>query len=293
MMAPPDAAALARSQAYCDELTGRAARNFYWGLKLLPKAKRAAMCTLYAYMRLLDDIADEEGGRSPQQRLEDLEAWRAWTNCALAGQPPDSDSPIWPAFAEMIRQYRIPAWVFEEAIAGQDQDLQPAAFGSFEQLRQYCVRVAGTVGVASIYIWEFEGGEATEAMAVDRGIAFQLTNVLRDLREDADRGRIYLPRDEMEAAGVKAEDLLASRASGGFERLMRQQVERAESYYTRSAGLEQRIARDSRPALVAMTSIYHSLLGKIAADPTRVLRERVSLSKFKKLCIGWRALWSR
>ncbi|HEX2970930.1 MAG TPA: phytoene/squalene synthase family protein [Tepidisphaeraceae bacterium] len=280
-----------QSRNYCEQLTRHAAKNFYYALKLLPEPKRSAMYALYAYMRLVDDIADDEDGRSPQQRAEELEAWRLQTHAVLDGHSPqDASHDVWPAFAEMMRSYRIPTSVFDDMIAGQQQDLHPIIFDTFDQLRQYCCRVAGTVGLASIYIWGFEGGTETEALAVDRGIAFQLTNILRDLREDLARQRLYLPRQELTAVGLTEEDLRSARADQPFQEFMRFQIERAQNYYARSMGLENRIQRDSRPALSAMTGIYHGLLDKIAASPKRVFHERVSLSLLSKLLIAWRAV---
>jgi 15-cis-phytoene synthase len=296
-----DGEVLSRSRDFCERLTRRQARNFYYGLRLLPPLQRRSMFALYAYMRLVDDIADEEDGRTPAQRQDDLEHWRNDTHAILSGQQPNveangnGDGPrhrgreIWPAFFEMSAIHRLPPRIFDDVIEGQRQDLQPVTFASFDQLYEYCYQVAGTVGLASIYIWGFEGGEATELLAVERGLAFQLTNILRDLREDAGRGRSYLPADELAAAGVTAEGL--ARGDGGehFEQLMVDQIRRAELYYEKSSALEDRIDRESRPTLVAMTEIYRGLLSKIKADPNRVLRERVSLSLFSKLSIGWRA----
>jgi len=145
------------------------------------------------------------------------------------------------------------------------------------------------VGLASIYIWGFEGGADTESLAIDRGVAFQLTNILRDLREDAARGRTYLPREELTLLKVSEDDLRSARGGKAFSELMRFQIDRAEAYYQTSRSLEERIQRDSRATLVAMTQIYHKLLKKVAQEPERVLRERVSLSLLSKLMIGWRA----
>ena len=153
--------------------------------------------------------------------------------------------------------------------------------------------MAGVVGLASIYIWGFEGGAETEALAVDRGVAFQLTNILRDLREDAARGRTYLPTEELARFGATDADLRRREASRPFMDLMRFQIDRAEAYYAKSAPLEECIQADSRPTLVAMTEIYHQLLKRVAVEPERVLRERVSLSLVSKLMIGWRAARSR
>jgi phytoene synthase len=289
---PIDDQLLARSRDYCRDLTRSAAKNFYFGLKLLPEPRRSAMFALYAYMRLVDDIADDR--RSHQQRLDDLEAWGAQTQDVLNGRMPSGDAHlVWPAFFELVHRYGIPAKVFDAIIAGQRQDLEPISFESFAELEEYCYRVAGVVGLASIYVWGFEGGMATEELSRHRGTAFQLTNILRDLREDAGRGRIYLPRPELAEHGITLESLRSGEGGPRFEAFMRFQIERARSYYAKSAGLENRIEAASRPTLVAMTRIYRGLLEKIAARPQRVLRERVSLSFWTKLLIAWKAVRAR
>jgi phytoene synthase len=279
------------SRAYCERITRSAARNFYYGLKLLPEPKRSRMYALYAYMRALDDIADEDDGRTPQRRADDLETWRVCTHEAIAGRLPDvGPLGLWPAFAEMVDRCRMPARLFDDAIAGQQQDLIGPSIASFDALREYCYRVAGVVGIASIYVWGFEGGQETIELAIRRGLAFQLTNILRDLREDAAGGRVYLPTDELASAGILLEDLRDGRGGERFDEMVKAQIHRAESYYRSSAELESRIDHDSRPTLVAMTSIYHRLLRKIAKEPERVLRERVSLSLLDKLRIAARAM---
>jgi phytoene synthase len=290
-----DDARLANSRAFCEQLTRRAARNFYYGLKLLPEPKRSAMFALYAYMRLVDDIADGDGGQSHEERALGLERWRNETHSVLEGRVPEADDShdLWPAVEEMARTYQLPSHLFDDVIAGQQQDLNFAEFRHFEQLSEYCYRVAGVVGLASIYVWGFEGGAETKELAVGRGIAFQLTNILRDLREDAANGRIYLPTEDLAKFGVSAEDLRSARGGQGFLDLMRFQIERAESYYERSAPLEERISADSRPTLATMTEIYRRLLRKVADEPERVLHERVSLSLLSKLRIGWRAARAR
>lgn len=287
-----DLQSLRDSRIFCTELTKAAAKNFYYGLRLLPEPKRSAMFALYAYMRLVDDIADEEDGRTPEQRTADLDVWRAHTHDALSGRVPvncNGDARLWSAFMDMTGRYRVPAHLFDHAITGQQRDLAGGRFQTFEQLRDYCYQVAGVVGVASIHIWGFEGGAETERLAAERGIALQLTNILRDLREDAGRGRLYLPLEDLDAAGVGEQDVMMGRGGAGFCRLMRFQIERAESFYEKSRGLEARVSPDARPTLVAMTDIYHRLLRKVAAEPERVLSLRVSLSAWSKLCIGWRA----
>lgn len=294
---------LKKSHEYCREITRKQAGNFYYGLKLLPEPKRSAMYVLYAYMRLVDDIADAEDGRTTAQKIVDLEAWRKQTFAVLGINGGEEQQEalrrhiLWPGFADLVMRYQIPSQVLEDMIAGQRQDLEPVTIKDFEELYQYCYRVASVVGLASICVFGYtrEGiaGKSTETLAVNRGIAFQLTNILRDLKEDgmrAGNGRCYLPLDELAQFGVSGDDIAAGEAGVGFDELMKFQIARAEEYYEKSAPLEQAIDEDSRPTLRAMTAIYHGILGKIKENPRRVLKERVSLSMWAKLRIGWRAI---
>jgi 15-cis-phytoene synthase len=297
---PLDTAALAHSQDFCRTLTKREARNFYYGLKLLPEPKRTAMYALYGYMRLVDDIADDDGQkRTLDQRRADLDAWEAHTRQAIAAAVGNADlpttHPLWPAFVQMVRQYRVPAKVFADMIAGQRQDLEPVTMPDFAALHEYCYRVASVVGVASLYVFGFDGGDDTLKFGVDRGIAFQLTNILRDLREDASppRRRCYLPADELARFHITPAALADGRAESGFLELMHFQIRRAREFYERSAPLESRVHVDARPTLSAMTAIYHGILEKIADRPEAVLRGRVRLSKWAKLMICWRAMQGR
>jgi phytoene synthase len=281
---------LERSRQFCRALTRSSAKNFYYGLRLLSEPRRSAMFALYAYMRYIDDIADDDDARPIAQRETDLEQWRVHTHAAIRGELlPDAHHDLWPAFAQMVQQYQIPPALFDDAIAGQRQDLRPVEPATFEELREYCYRVAGVVGVASIHIWGFAGGDQTIALAIDRGVAFQLTNILRDVREDAARGRIYLPREDLTAANLTDQDVLAGSGGEKFTELIRFQAARAESLFEKSEPLDHRIERDARPTLAAMTGIYRGILKKIAADPQRILQQRVSLSTLAKLRIAWRA----
>jgi phytoene synthase len=292
---------LERSREYCERLTRTYARNFYYGLRLLPQQKRTSMYALYAWMRLVDDIADEEDGRPVPERSEQLEAWRGDTRAVLDRGPdaaslytarPDA-AGLWPAFHEMVERHGVPAYIFDEVIAGQYHDLHGTTFDTFDQLYAYCYQVAGVVGLASIYVWGFEGGAATEQLAVDRGIAFQLTNIVRDIREDMNRRRSYLPSEEVGRFCTIDDVLSCKDHPNQMLALLEFQIRRAQSYYEKSAGLEDRISSDSRPTLVAMTEIYRSILRKIAKRPLGVLSKRVSLSLWSKLRIGWRALRAR
>jgi len=284
---------LQKSYDYCRELTKQQAANFYFGMKLLAEPKRSAMYALYAYMRLVDDIADDDANeRTVDQRRADLDHWERLTTDALDGAPPRDASAIWPAFSDMVRTYKLPPQIFHDMIAGQRQDLETLSIRTFDDLYKYCYRVASVVGMASLYVWGFEGDEETLRLSADRGIAFQLTNVLRDLREDSSKGRCYLPEDELARFGLTPQQLAnpATVASKNFLELMRFQIERARSYYEKSAPLESRINADSRPTLIAMTAIYRGILEKIAANPGKVLSHRVRLSTLSKLLIGWRAM---
>jgi phytoene synthase len=252
------------------------------------------MYALYAYMRLVDDIADDDANeKTLEQRRRDLDHWEQLTNEAIEGNVNSGhDSPLWPAFADMVKKRQVPGTVFRDMIAGQRQDLEFSPIGTFDDLYRYCYRVASVVGIASLYVWGFEGGEETLKLSSDRGIAFQLTNVLRDLREDASRGRCYLPADELARFGIAAEELASAELSRSpkFWEFLGFQIERARSYYEKSAPLEMKVAADARPTLVAMTAIYRGILEKIAVDPGQVLRRRVRLSTLSKLLIGWRAM---
>jgi phytoene synthase len=292
---PAQAESLAKSRDYCRDITRTQARNFYHGLKLLPEPKRSDMYALYAYMRLADDIADDDGQqRTLAQRQADLDRWEADTRQAIAQAHGGGGLPrahqVWPAFVHMVRKYGVPEQVFIDMIAGQRQDLTPGAMATFADLHQYCYRVASVVGVASLYVFGFEGGEETIQFGVDRGIAFQLTNILRDLHEDATRGRCYIPQEDLARFGVTLEQLKTRDSGGGFTGLIRHEIARAQEYYERSKPLESRVAPDARPTLAAMTAIYHGILEKIADRPEAVLRGRVGLSGLAKLRIGWRAM---
>ncbi|HVT79882.1 MAG TPA: phytoene/squalene synthase family protein [Phycisphaerae bacterium] len=291
---------LAKSRDFCRDVTRREARNFYYGLKLLPEPKRSAMYALYAYMRLVDDIADDDSnGRTPAQRSRDLDQWEELTRQAIAaasdGAALPAGHPLWPAFASMVRDYRVPAKIFEDMIAGQRQDLEPVAIPDFPAMHQYCYRVASVVGVASLYVFGFRGGDDTLKMGVDRGIAFQLTNILRDLGEDAapPRRRCYIPADELARFRVHPEDLAQRRATPDVVELMKFQIERARGFYEKSAALESRVDEDARPTLSAMTAIYRGILEKIARNPAHALQRRVSLSPWAKMTIAWRAMRRR
>lgn len=278
------------SDYYCHELMRLAAGNFYYGMSLLPKPKRSAMFALYAYMRQIDDIADGavDAGVSVDVARERLELWRRQTHASMMGEAPIH--PIFPSLREAVRQFAIPLDLFDAAIDGQLQDLVQKRYETFAALKQYCYRVASTVGIAAVYIWGFRDTRALK-LADDRGVALQLTNILRDVREDFSRGRIYLPSDELARFGVDLPRVCRGGGTHAFESLMRFQIERAMEFYRRSEELDQLIQPDARMTLAIMTGIYRGILERIAERPLAVLSGKVSLSSGAKLGEVARQLW--
>ncbi|MGC8624450.1 MAG: phytoene/squalene synthase family protein [Phycisphaerae bacterium] len=284
------------SREYCRQVTREQARNFYYGLRLLPEPTKSSMFALYAWMRQADDLADAATTSPLAQRRALLDQFRSLTHQAITGTAVATNDhapwPGWTAFTDCVLRHHIPAHLFDAMIDGQKQDLEFHQPETDADLREYCYRVAGVVGVASIHIWGYTGGTETETLAVDRGIAFQLTNILRDIREDASRARIYFPQERMRRVGATATDVFAGKNTAGFQTLIKYYVDLAEELFARSAPLEQRINAENISALRAMTAIYHGLLLKIAQNPQRVLRSRVRLGKLAKTWIAlqcWQA----
>jgi phytoene synthase len=281
------------SYAYCHRLMRSAARNFYWGMRLLPPAKRQAMHALYTFMRLIDDIADDTttdpAACTVEARRQRLEQWRATTHRAIAGDTAGHE--LWPAFHDTVSRFHIPTRLFDEAIDGQLQDLTQLTYATFDDLYRYCYRVASTVGIAAVHIWGFRDSQALK-LAEDRGIAMQLTNILRDLREDAARGRRYVPDEDCHRFGrCNQLPISADHVPPGFDELMQFETVRAREYYERSAPLEDLVDADSRPTLRIMTGIYRGILDRIAANPRAVLVGRVSLTTTEKLWLVARHAW--
>ncbi len=275
---------LADSYRYCRQVARRRARNFYYSFLLLPRAQRDAICAIYAFMRYSDDLSDEP---SPQQQARRaIEQWRSELEAALRGN--SSERPLWPAFHDTIQRYRIPIEYFFEMIEGVRSDLTPRRIQSFQELYRYCYQVASVVGLTIIHIFGFRSPEALP-LAEKCGIAFQLTNILRDIREDLGRGRIYLPAEDLSRFGVDAEQLACGPAPDGFLDLLRFEAARARSYYEESRPLLSLIDPASRPSLRALIEIYSRLLDRIERAGVAVLEHRVELPLREKLAILARA----
>jgi len=266
--------------AFCRQFTRASHSSFRWSFLLLPPAKRRAMDALYAFMRYTDDLGDAE--QPANQRAAALDGWRAAVHAALVADAPaialaPPGGRILPALADTVRRFGVPARHLDDAIDGQQMDLHISRYATFAELERYCEKVGSSVGMACLHIWEFGGDHALE-LARQAGIAFQLTNILRDVREDYVRGRIYLPADDMEHCGYSEADLAAGRTDDRFAALMNGQIARAREYYERCRPLAAMIAADSRRVFGLMRETYAALLEKIARQPVAVLAGRVRLT---------------
>jgi 15-cis-phytoene synthase len=273
--------ALAESYVYCRRVARTRARNFYYSFILLSREQRDAMCAVYAFMRQCDDLSDEPGAN-----LASLEQWRA----ALDGRP--GAHPLLPAFHDTVARYRIPPQYFHDMIDGVASDLQPRRFETFAQLYRYCYQVASTAGLCTVHILGFDSPGALP-LAEKCGVAFQLTNILRDIREDAALGRIYLPSEDLVRFRVSGDDLRAGMRTPEFIELMDFETERARGYYRESRPLLGLVHKSGRASLGALISIYSRLLDRIERSNYDVFARRISLPAAEKCWIVLRALWSR
>jgi phytoene synthase len=275
---------LAQSYAYCREVARRRARNFYYSFLLLPRPQRDAICAIYAFMRRADDLCDEPG--AAQTARQAIARWRSELEAALEGRY--SDCPIWPAFHDTVRRYRIPHEYFFEVIEGVSSDLEPRRFHTFDDLYRYCYQVASVVGLTIVHIFGFRKPEALP-MAEKCGVAFQLTNILRDIREDLNRGRLYLPQEDLERFGVDEESLRGPEPPQGFDELLRFEIARTRALYAEGRPVLDLIEPQSRPSLWALIEIYSRLLDRIERAGVAVLQHRVELPLTEKLRIVARA----
>jgi phytoene synthase len=271
------------------EVVARArARNFYYSFVLLPAEKRRAFCAVYAFMRDCDDISD--GAFDLLEKQRQLAAWRSRLDAAISGNL--DGNPILPAFEDTVRRFSIPAKYFHWIIDGTEMDLTANRYETFDDLYRYCFHVASAVGLVSLQIFGYKGERAQEH-AEHCGIAFQLTNILRDVGEDAGMGRIYIPEDDLEKFQYSPDDLRRGIVDDRFRRLMAFEAARARDYYARARNLLPMVDKISRPALWAMMEIYSRILQKIARRRYDVFRKRVRLSAAEKSAIALRAFSMR
>lgn len=306
------------SRVFCARVTRSRARNFYYGMMLTPRRQRSSMYAVYAWMRAVDDLADgpvgdgDAGGEAEADaRRRGLESFRRRTHAVLHDQPgaldaePGPIAPMWPAVARTLREHHIPVKYLDAMIDGQLKDLHQTRYDTFDSLYDYCYQVASVVGLICLEVWGYEGGEATRKLAEERGVALQLTNILRDLVEDAARDRVYLPLEDLARFGFDADSfkrrVLAAAgaadgddaAAGDFDGLMAFELHRARGYYERTESLESFITPSCRPTCWAMMKIYETLLRRIEHCPRAVLRKNVRLGKVQKLFIAARATCRR
>jgi len=271
------------SYTRCIEVTRERAQNFHFAFQVLPKEPYRAICALYAFARMADDYSDDE--KDPNAALAKAREWRDVFDRAVAGDT--SGHAIMPAVADTVKRCRIPTEYFHELVAGTEMDASIQRYQTWDDAYKYCYCVASVIGLMTIHVFGFEGAEAIP-LAEKTGIAFQLTNILRDIKEDSERQRIYLPLEDLARHNVSEEDLLAGRDSAAFRDLVRFEVERAQGYYQAGDELLPLIHAECRPALAALVSIYGRLLDEIARRDYDVLSKRVSLSAGEKLRLAGR-----
>jgi phytoene synthase len=292
-------AELAAAYAHCRAVAKREAKNFYYSFVALPRYKSDAMCAVYAFMRKADDLADDESMSIEARR----EAMVAWTAAWRSSRSSAMDDPVFLALNDTQRRFGISDELLEQLVAGTTLDLQPRPEGvlqtlsdgrtvqvyeSFAGLQHYCYLVASVVGLVCIKIFGYRDRHA-EQLAIDTGIAFQLTNILRDVKEDVERGRIYLSADllwEHDVAVERIGEIAAGASVRPNELALLKGLElHAQTLYLSGYALIPLLDRDARPAMQVLIRIYHRLLDRIAADPAAVFRERVSVSTAEKLSI--------
>jgi phytoene synthase len=279
----PPASSLESDYRRCAEITRQSSSNFYYAFMLLPAERRRALYAVYAFCRFVDDVADDESIREPAALLA---RWRGELGRVYGEGVPTR--AISRALADAVKRFSVPRAYFDELIAGMEMDLSRKRYATFEELRSYCYRAASVVGLICIEIFGYSN-PAARIYAENLGIACQLTNILRDVKEDADKGRIYLPLEDLERFGVSEQDILKGVYSESFTRMMEFEAQRARDFY--------RIARQSLPpedrstllTAEAMRMIYGKLLERIISSNYRVLDRRLSLSATHKLYLVGRA----
>ena len=272
-------------EEYCASRAARSGSSFHYSFRLLDPTRRAAITALYAFCREVDDVVDEVS--DPSVARVKLAWWRTEIDRVYAGTP---QHPVALALVPVVRRHGLSQAHLQTVLDGMQMDLDQVRYTDFPALELYCERVAGVVGLMSAEIFGYADA-ATREYARDLGIAFQLTNIVRDVGEDARRGRIYLPQEDLARFGVAPSEILQRRSSPAFDAFLAFEVERPLEWYERAvAKLQQRDRRAQRAGL-AMAAIYRTLLDEIARDGYRVLDRRVALTPLRKLWIATRAAW--
>ncbi|MCA9017073.1 MAG: phytoene/squalene synthase family protein [Planctomycetaceae bacterium] len=282
-------ASLSDSYAYCQQLAKQTAGNFYYSFLALRREQFQAMCVLYAYMRTVDDLGDQPQ-RLPEERAASLRLWRSELEQAFEIQTAvDPFDPCFPALLDMIRRYEIPQQYFFDVISGVESDLRPVCFETFDSLADYCYHVAGVVGLCCIHIWGFHDERACDA-AIECGLAFQMTNILRDLSEDIELGRVYLPQEDLDRFDYSRGDIQSKIYDPRFRSLMQFEVQRTRELYRNSERLCDYISPAGQGILKAMYRLYGGILNEIERLEYDVYSSRAGLPKWRKLLIAGEAI---
>ena len=296
--APPQ---LVMAYSVCKGITRTAAKNFYYAFLVLPRRKREALCAVYAFMRRCDDISDDPT-LSLLDRRQKLDTWLAALHRAQQGEP--TDDPILLALTDAQRRFSIPAGLLDELAHGTAMDIEEAEasaptvpgltvqYKTFEDLRLYCYRVASVVGLVCIHVFGYRD-PAAEPLAERCGLAFQLTNIIRDVKEDAAMGRIYLPEEDLAKFNLSATELLATPDPARFRPVLALEADRAREFYASGEELIPYVAEDSQPALWVLVTIYRRLLDRIAEKQYDVFTAKVALSTSEKLRILGKGFFKR
>jgi squalene synthase HpnC/squalene synthase HpnD len=269
--------AVRESYAECNRIARTARSSFYLAFFGLRKEKRNALCALYAFMRLIDDVSDEPGDLESKRQA--LARWRGMLDQAIGGKT--SDAAVLPALADTIERFQIPTRYFHDLILGAEMDLTVTTYATFDRLSEYCYRVAGTVGLTCLHVFGFSDPKAPD-LAERLGLAFQLTNIIRDVGSDYAMGRIYLPQEDLDRFGIRAEELRGP-VTPKLQELLAFEAERAWQMYREGAPLVSRVNADSRATLWALVRTYSSLLARIEEREFDVFSGRISLSSAEKI----------
>jgi len=269
---------LAADHAACAAVLRAAGSSFALPIRLLPEAKRRGTTAIYAFCRLADDLVDDAA--DPHAARRDLDAFETATANALAGEP--VADPVLRALADTVRRFGVPATTISDILAGVRMDLAQTRYATLADLDRYCRRVATAVGIAAVHVWGFIDPAAIER-SDDCGLAFQYTNILRDIPEDLARGRIYLPDEDLAACGCTAADLESGRLHDGFDRLAIRLVARAEARFAQAAALDRMLTTDGRLAFRAMFGVYRSLLATVRRAGQEIFIRRVRPSRLRLL----------
>lgn len=269
-------------QEYCQQKAAQSGSSFYYSFLFLPENQRRAMTALYAFCREVDDVVDE--CLDVAVARVKLHWWRDEIHRLFAGAP---QHPVTKALAEPIKHFNLPAEHFLEIIDGMEMDLDYNSYPSFKELSLYCHRVASMVGIMSVEIFGYENKE-TLKYAHELGMAFQLTNILRDIGEDIQRGRLYIPADEMARFNVTSDDIAQKRMTDNVRQLLQFQAQRAQEYYSLAFSHLPDVDRYRQRSGIIMAAIYQTLLTEIGKANYQVLTQRIALTPIRKLWIAWR-----